>query len=767
MTQLKSERTRRREEFRRHINQVLENREDSADDEWWEDDEAAEELDRLACAGSDYASNSDRLKIGSGEKLILAVYKGDSGALFKQIEAETDKVMKNPDGNGIHLLFFVHGMRKRMQLEKRYAGSFGKRLENRIRTGAGGKNLSLKVTYVLVQEYKKQDIELKNIKRFEMLQMPALQAHINREPAEEGKRKDSDGNALCSLVFTVDLFQLVEIYNLIGDRLFRNNVRFGINEMLGVDRAICETLEKEPEYFWYKNNGITILIENRPPDLRGLETLLLDRVVPDREPVFSVINGAQTITASARYFFETERAEEDSQDSAEQKRLEEKLEKFKRAEVLVRVIYISEKDAGKTVNVAREISTALNRQKPVKIEDIAFTVRFVEKLAGYLERNMENGRTDFCLARRGEGLIKSRQMDLISFARARKACICEPGEARSQGGSVLLKFRVDDKDGEYRFQQEDIFPNEWLRAGESEEEEVFRRFYGAVWFADRLARRYDKIKKDLKKEEGDVSIVIQNGKWYFVAILVQLLNGFSAADNVQGMKMQDFSKFRISLSEIEERLWKGIPYFAKMLVRYHEVHTEYGKLDSNFFKKSDCCKVLVRDMKQVWYAGQEEAQGADDEAAGWMMRFMDLFREVIPEKGEKEQQSEPALPGGHESYVILDGKRFPVKSKAEALQRMTEYILIRYPQVREMLWDNTSNWLIPKQKQIPGPEGYFRNVREITAGGRVYQVGTSSNTKMKCYQLQTLCRLAGAGKGEIIWYHKDSAEPVFSWQDHG
>ena len=50
-------------------------------------------------------------------------------------------------------------------------------------------------------------------------------------------------------VTSAPLCQLVEIYNKIGDKLFKRNVRYGLNEQLGVDRAIKETLRNSPQDF--------------------------------------------------------------------------------------------------------------------------------------------------------------------------------------------------------------------------------------------------------------------------------------------------------------------------------------------------------------------------------------------------------------------------------------------------------------------------------------------------------------------------------------
>jgi hypothetical protein len=100
----------------------------------------------------------------------------------------------------------------------------------------------------------------------------------------------------------VNLYDVVEIYNQIGYILFRDNVRFGIGEQLGVDKAIKDTLKNAPNYFWFRNNGITLLIEEPDRILDSASEIILKRQ-NDEKIVFSVINGAQTITAAAEYFY--------------------------------------------------------------------------------------------------------------------------------------------------------------------------------------------------------------------------------------------------------------------------------------------------------------------------------------------------------------------------------------------------------------------------------------------------------------------------------
>ena len=754
MVQLKSQRTSRCEVFRDHINQVLRNQEADTDDAWWEDEEAWEELGRLAWGDQDYVTNSKSLKIEGGEKLILAVYKKDRKKLFDAIAKQAGLMAKDPETEKIHVIFFAQDMRDRIQLERSFSITAQAQVNAVAKAGKSGKNPSIQYTYVLDQKYKKGDVRLTGLKRYEIMQMPPVFGRMNIEPAGQERESDLKEGDLHGLVFSVDLIQLVEIYNMIGDQLFRENVRFGINEMMGVDQAICKTLEEEPEYFWYKNNGITILAKNRDLKLKSLETLLLDRPEPGKELLFSVINGAQTITASAKYFFDMEYRLAECEDAAEKARLEETLKNSKKAQVLVRVIYVPGEETEASGSLAKEISVALNRQKPVKIEDIAFTTPFMIKLVSYLEQAVKAGETDFCLVRRGEGTFKKRQMEMIPFARARKACVGEPGEARSKGANELLKFQIDGS-GVCHFVQKDIFVDAWTDADEIREGQVFRRFYGGVWFADQLAERYETVKKQLKTEVPEVLTVVRNGKWYITAALVSMLNGFSS----------DFSDFHSTLEDVEEQLLKGILCFSKIIVQYVGLHKgEYGEINSNLFKKSDWYQALMKRMEEIY---REKGVGRGEPALDKLLsEFISLFisnaaKELVSEADAFPFKLEEC---SQQNYVVLGGERVEVKNITEAMERTAQYILTYYEKRWDRLEESSMKWLTQDEKQASTKDGYFRGLpKELVIKGKRFWVGTSSNTDRKMKQIRELCGLLDVEKGEIAWYQKGEGGPVFWW----
>lgn len=772
MMELKSQRISRSEIFRDHIERILKDQGTDTDDEWWEDEEAWEELGELAWGDRDYVSNSKKLKIESRERLVFAVYRKDKNALFHQIEEQAGLMAQEPETEGIHLVFFVQDMRNQAKLETCFSHTYQAKLTNQIRENTGKKNPSVKCTYILEREDKKQSVRLYDLRRYEIMQMPPVSARINMESSDKEQGENQEGS-LHGLVFTARLYQLVDIYNMIGDQLFNDNVRFGINEILGVDQAICRTLEEEPEHFWYKNNGITILVRIGKADLRKSEVLTLDELEPGKDPSFSIINGAQTITASAKCFFNMELQREEDRENKDY--WEKKLEKSKRAQVLVRVIYLPREEGAGSGSLGKEISVALNRQKPIKMEDIAFTTYQVTKTARYLEREMKAGRGDFSLVRRGEGILRNRQLELISFVRARKACWGEPGEARSKGANELLKLKIDE-DGNYVFYYQDIFVKEWTEAEERQEDQVFKRFYGAVWFADQLARRYEKEKRQIKKEEPEILTAVRNGKWYFTAALIQVLNGFAKKENSEGRMEPDYSGFGSSVEDVEGNLLQGIVSFAQIVATYARIHRdEYGELDSNLFKKSDCYEGLMEAMEQVYKGGRRTDivwKKTEEETVltELLTDFCSLFVPGVFEENASEiniSQQEAAMTAVEEflgeKYVIFGRTRVRVKSMAEAMGKTVEYILTQYPQGLDGLEEYAGGWITSDSEKAWGSDGYFAGApRAIKVGGATYWIGTLSNTGRKTRQVREMCRQAGVKRGEIAWYDSDGNK-VFGW----
>jgi hypothetical protein len=95
-----------------------------------------------------------------------------------------------------------------------------------------------------------------------------------------------------SWVFSITDHAVAELYEQAGIRLFARNIR-GFLGSTEVNRGMEHTLSKQPEFFWYYNNGITIVCDDaKEESARGRRIL---RVTNPQ-----IINGQQTARTLAR-----------------------------------------------------------------------------------------------------------------------------------------------------------------------------------------------------------------------------------------------------------------------------------------------------------------------------------------------------------------------------------------------------------------------------------------------------------------------------------
>lgn len=98
---------------------------------------------------------------------------------------------------------------------------------------------------------------------------------------------------ISSWVFTMLGRDIGKLYNDIGDRLFARNIR-GYQGRTEVNQGIEYTMKKEPDYFWYFNNGVTIICdEARQITERGQKCLRVANA--------QIINGQQTVRILATH----------------------------------------------------------------------------------------------------------------------------------------------------------------------------------------------------------------------------------------------------------------------------------------------------------------------------------------------------------------------------------------------------------------------------------------------------------------------------------
>ena len=363
------------------------------------------------------------------------------------------------------------------------------------------------------------------------------------------EKQDNVLSKISSIVCTANLFDLTTIYNDLGDILFNQNVRYKIKDYLDVDKNIKKTLTENPEDFWYLNNGITLIARSK----RCINKNSPDKIVLkyNKENDLSIINGAQTIFSATDFFYNPKNNADSSV-----------IEKAKNhAKVLFRIMYQNDNkdDCKKELD---KISISLNRQKPIVVEDILYTHNFVFEINKLYEDNMEN-KFYFYISKRGAYNLIKNHYDLKTFSRAYFACCGKPGKARAQSTNSLLR---------------DLSNNL-----EKIDEEYFSKNLKPINFLIELGRKYDEnnISKDTNTTD-DKSVIIQNGRYYFLSFVVNTLKDGD-----------DFKNFHYTGCNIPNNIDKLIDLFVDVVLRtIKSEHIE--NINSNNFKKENLYESILK-----------------------------------------------------------------------------------------------------------------------------------------------------------------------------
>ncbi|WP_271397296.1 AIPR family protein [Salinicoccus roseus] len=405
---------------------------------------------------------------------------------------------------------------------------------------------------------------------------------INSRIRSLEQTKKIGDHELRGLVFSAQLKDVMKLYEIMGDNLFEKNLRAGINDQLGVDSSIAHTIKHDEEDFWFLNNGISLYIRNEKQiNLKNFSQLKIK--IGNEFPV-SVINGAQTMSAVSRTDYPQTKAY-----------------------VLLRVFTFNSLPEGESKekeyddaikNEIDKITLALNRQKPIKEEDVAFTYNF-SHLINNLQIEQEEPMSKFLfqIVRRGE--IESntiKKYSLINFARVTKAYLDQkPGEARSKGAVTLLKKHPDE---EKSFKEENIF-----KVGEETNDfrRIFEENYKPVNFAFKLKQFltenfllsiYSEIREDEKEEESQKAIkAIKSlsiyGRYFIIAIYIASKNNYD--DDFREWKLYDIKDSDTSTEdegiESPEQLKTDVRSIYNGFLQF--IKNEYESeedLDANSFK---------------------------------------------------------------------------------------------------------------------------------------------------------------------------------------
>jgi hypothetical protein len=477
--------------------------------------------------------------------------------------------------NYIRIVFSVENIRQKVLLEnktkllKEYIKNTINQINSQKQTSNGkvtNKEIEIETIFVSGDSY-----------RFQI----GIESRIKSLETSREIKTDSEEKVIISgYVFIADLAGIVEVYNKLGNDLFNYNIRYGIKDELDVDLEIKKTLENAPDEFWYLNNGITMLIQDDEFAIKKTNCL---EVNSGRNKMISVINGAQTITASAGFFYnEVENKKANLDKNIAQDKMTEGIAKVKlasdKAKVILRIIHINNVRMPESQEIcAKEIdkiSLSLNRQKPIQPEDVAFTSRFISKI-NELKDKKTNDQSVFTIIRRGHR-PKNNEYILVDFARATKAYLAQcPGHARSDGKKDLLEIKV--QENSYGFSDGSIFRNE-LVDEQNNIIGIFKKYYKPVNFAMKLQECYTNQSRTIKKQLSDSkSIAILNyGKWHYVAYIIYVLNDENN---------EDFTCFDVSPKIEIDIINKSIKEFINLFSQ--SISSRIDKLDSNQFKNEE------------------------------------------------------------------------------------------------------------------------------------------------------------------------------------
>jgi hypothetical protein len=227
--------------------------------------------------------------------------------------------------------------------------------------------------------------------------------HLPIHKNQSFRRHDED-TGITSWIFSMQGSDLGRLCKDIGDRLFARNIRGYLGQATSVNRGMEHTLKKEPQHFWYFNNGVTIVCDAaKEITERNQQHLRIANA--------QIINGQQTTRTLARYT-----------DSG--------------ATILVKVIVVPRDDDGshdKYSHLISEIVSATNWQNAISQTDLKSNDpeqvrldRDFQKLGyQYLRKRMTKAE-----ARRLSGSRYKMQIKKEELAQCVAACVLDPAEVR-------------------------------------------------------------------------------------------------------------------------------------------------------------------------------------------------------------------------------------------------------------------------------------------------------------------------------------------------
>lgn len=215
------------------------------------------------------------------------------------------------------------------------------------------------LNYIKAQKKNEKIVTINDLKTLQMsleeLNVPKeiIQADsFNNYILYEDKDENNERAFLCNL----NGYDLAKLNNKYSSTEIGRNILFGQNLRESLESksktydAMKETIDKEPEKFWYYNNGITII--SKEFDVKGKKNddSVVDYVELNK---FSIINGAQTTSSLGKYLKEAEMNKE-----------QDKIENLKKVYVLTRILEVTKPQLRDNIAIYN------NMQNPITTRDM-------------------------------------------------------------------------------------------------------------------------------------------------------------------------------------------------------------------------------------------------------------------------------------------------------------------------------------------------------------------------------------------------------------
>lgn len=344
-------------------------------------------------------------------------------------------------------------------------------------------------------------------------------------------------------------------------QLFSFNLREHINSNKDVDDAISRTIQKEPDKFWFYNNGITI----------GCNDFEIDGyVVRLRE--FSIINGAQTTTRIG----------------------EAKIPEGRDFAVVCKLI-----KSPKNMNdeFISKISEASNSQKPISYRDIKSNhpeQKNLQRICGEEESKFRLS-IEIKRGRRSQFYKKVQTWERVT---------------NEQLGQLILSCLLQ-QPGPAKTSKATIFTNQ------SRYKAIFRRKHDTKTLHDlvQLSNIYDTYKEKETKEMAQssdhqyeeternfINGILKNGKFAILAVVLYLLKKQKGlckncddtslqADNITGELIQFYPN-----DDLNENLYQLFGFIVREIKNCYLTNKDILNVTSfsNFFKTDENYKRILR-----------------------------------------------------------------------------------------------------------------------------------------------------------------------------